>query len=94
MSVALRVADANEKTLAQLRAQVGGQGKLVPAKEFVESLLPEDQARLPGAVRKGFILVVWSPTRAPGPRAQSSTMSSARAFQLLNRSSFWMPTTE
>lgn len=58
MSVALRVADADEKTLAQLRGQVGGQGKLIPAKEFVRSLSPEDQARLPSSVREGFILVV------------------------------------
>ena len=65
MSVALRVADADEKTLAQLRAQIGGQEKLIPAKEFVESLLPEDQARLPGAVREGFILVVSNKSTGP-----------------------------
>lgn len=65
MSVALTVADADENTLAQLRAQIGGQGKLIPAKEFVESLLPEDQMRLPGAVQEGYILVLSNKSTGP-----------------------------
>lgn len=65
MSVALRVADADEKTLAQLRTQVSSQGKLVPAKEFIDSLSPEDQLSLPGAVREGFILVVSNKSAGP-----------------------------
>jgi len=65
MSVALRVDDADEKTLDQLRRQVGGQGRLLPAREFVESLSPEDRARLPGAVREGFFLVVSNKGTGP-----------------------------
>jgi hypothetical protein len=65
ISVALRVADADEKTLAQLRAQVVNQGRLIPAKEFVEGLVPEDRARLPDALQEGFILVVSN--RSTGP---------------------------
>lgn len=65
MSVALRIADADETMLALLRTQVGSQGKLITAKEFVDSLSPEDQVRLPEAVREGFFLVFSNKSAGP-----------------------------
>lgn len=74
-SVAFRIADPDEKTLAQLRAQIGAQigdqGKVMPAKEFVGSLLPADQSQLPSAMREGFILMVSS----EDPRPASAKLS-------------------
>ncbi|MEW6706001.1 MAG: hypothetical protein AB1430_14245 [Pseudomonadota bacterium] len=65
MSVALRLAELDEGALAQLRSQLGGQGVLMEAEAFVKSLHPDDQKRLPGAVREGRILVLS--TRNKGP---------------------------
>lgn len=70
-SVALKIAAVDEKLLAQLRGHIGDQGKVMPAMEFVGSLLPADQDRLPPAMREGFILVVTN----KGPRPAMAKFS-------------------
>lgn len=65
VSVALRLAEAIEKVLSQVRAQLGGQGRVVDAKTFIAELHPEDRARLPGSAMEGYILVLTMKGKGP-----------------------------
>ncbi len=64
-TVALWIADPHEKVVAQLREQIGKQGKVEAVSEFVSRLSPVEQDRFPTAIRKGFVLVVTN--QGPGP---------------------------